>query len=102
GPVGGVAFAVRRPTPSARRRPATGLAPEPCERELDVLAGSELVGREVRAGAEVVARVPATDCDAVGLATRRVGDSELGDDRVRADSLQAKALRAAELPAQRD
>jgi hypothetical protein len=99
GSVREVNFAVRQPNPLPKHRPATGPALEPCERELDVLAGPELVDREVRAGAEVVARLRATDGDAVGLATRRVGDPELGDDRVRADVLQAKALRAAELPA---
>src|SRR5262249_48935005 len=70
------------------------------QRELDVLAGTERVGLEVGAGAEVVARPAAADGDAVGVAAVRVGDLELGEDRVVTYVLQGEVLLAAELPPQ--
>ena len=70
------------------------------ERELDVLAGAERVGGEVRAGAGIVAEGQAANGDAIGIPALRIGDLELGKSGMIAEIAQAKLLLAAELPAQ--
>jgi hypothetical protein len=71
------------------------------EGEFDVLAGAEVVGREIGARAAVVAGLRAADDDPVAAPAVGVEDRELGKDRVVAEILEAERLLAAELTAQR-
>ncbi|EXI64940.1 MAG: hypothetical protein AW08_03563 [Candidatus Accumulibacter adjunctus] len=70
------------------------------QREFDVLAGSEVVGREVRTRAAVVAGLVAADDDAVAPPAVGVVHRELGKHRVVTEILEAEALLASVLPAQ--
>ena len=87
---------------AARQR---GLAATPLgqlgQRELDVLAGAQVVGREVGAAAEVAAQRVAADGHAVVRAALRVVHAEVGEHRLVAQVLQLESLLAAELAAQR-
>jgi len=71
------------------------------ERELDVLAGAQRVGHKVRAGAEIIAQTIAADSHAVGAPALRIGDSEVGKDRLAAEIDELELLLPPELPAQR-
>ena len=70
------------------------------EHVLDMLAGAQQVGGEVRAGAVVVARVRAPDRNAILAAVGRVSDLEFREDGFIAHVLETEGLRAAELAAQ--
>jgi hypothetical protein len=86
----------------AARQRSLGAAPlgQPGERELDVLAGAQVVGCEVRAAAEVAAQRTAADGHAVLRAALRVVHAELGEHWLVAQVLQLESLLAAELAAQ--
>ena len=73
---------------------------QPGEGELDVLAGAELGGGEVRAGAVVPAGLPAADRHAIAGSGDGVAHPELGEDGLAPEILEAERLLAAELPAQ--
>lgn len=77
-----------------------GATLEARQHELDVLAGTQVIRGEIRAGAEVVARLRTTDGDAIGAAARRVRDEELGEHRLVAEILDLEFLLATELPSQ--
>src|SRR5207302_705704 len=81
---------------------AAALGFEPAERELDVLAGAQVVGGEVAAGAEVGAQLATADEDAIRALRLRIGDLEFGKDRMVAEVLELERLLAAELASQLD
>ena len=88
---------------AARER---GLAAAPLgefgERELDMLARAEVIGRVVEARAVVVAGREAADHDAVTALAHTAGaDPVFGEHRLIADVVQLERLLAAELAAQR-
>lgn len=93
-------FAVRRveAAPECRATAAPGF--DAGEREFDVLASAQIVGGEVRAGAEVFAGAAPADRDAVVSAALRIGDGELGEYGLGAEVFNYKGLIPAELPAQ--
>jgi hypothetical protein len=74
---------------------------EPPERELDVLAGAEVIRREVRAGAEVLPRRAAADGHPIARAALGIVDAKIGEDRIASEILEAELLLAPELAAQR-
>src|SRR5574337_1069151 len=86
----------------AMREGRLGAAPllEFREHELDVLAGAQLVGGVVRAGAIIVAGQFAANRYAIAALRLRVADAELGKERLRAEILQPESLLAAKLAAQ--
>ncbi len=81
-----------------------GLAAAPLgqlgQRELDVLAGAQVVGRKVGAAAEVAAQRVAADGHAVVRGALWVVHAEVGEHRLVAQVLQLESLLAAELAAQ--
>ena len=86
---------------TARQRGlAAALLGQAGERELDVLAGAQVVGREVGAAAEVAAQRAAADGHAVARAALRVVHAEVGEHRFVPQVLQLEGLFAAELAAQ--
>jgi hypothetical protein len=68
--------------------------------EFDVLAGAEIVGREIGAGAAVVARLRAADDDPVAAPAFGVEDGEIGKHGIVAQILESEGLLATELAAQ--
>ncbi len=73
---------------------------EPPEHELDVLAGPQRIGREVRARAVVLTGLRAANRHAVRTAALRVAYLEVREDGLSADVRQGKPLFASELAAQ--
>ena len=86
-----------RTHPNPRR---VGFTHQLRKRELDVLATAKRVGREIRAGAGIVAGIAATNGDAVVIPALRIRDLKLGEGGMIAKILQAIFLLAAKLPAQ--
>ena len=76
-------------------------AHECCQRELDVLAGAQLVGGVIGTGAVVIARIQPAYRHAVGAARFRVAHLEFGEKRFGTQVLQRELLLAPELAAQR-
>jgi hypothetical protein len=74
---------------------------QPREREFNVFAGAQFVGRKVGRGAEIVAWLRPADGHVIGGLRLRIADAELGEKRLRADVLQPEHLLAPELAAQR-
>lgn len=90
-----------------RRTPPAGegglrptLLPEPGQNELDVLAGAQLVGGVVRAGAVVVAGTETAYRHAIAGLRLWVADAKLRKERLVAPVLQSEHLIAPELAAQ--
>jgi len=57
-----------------------------------MLAGTQVVDPEIRAGAEVVADPVSADCDPVVLSRLRVGEGKIGKNRVLTQVFQEKLL----------
>jgi hypothetical protein len=92
-------FAVRRLKSGAQSRDAAALAFQNGQGELDVLAGAERVGGEIRTRAVVVSRLHAANVDAIGIPRLRIKHIEDGKNRMFAGVFEAKVLLAAELTA---
>jgi hypothetical protein len=93
-------LAVRRRETAGQRRLATAARLQPRQRELDVLAGTQVVGGVVPAGALIAARLEATGRDEVVRAAVGVVDAEDREHRLGAKIAQGKGLLAPELAAQ--
>jgi hypothetical protein len=94
-------FAVRRHEPTCQRGLAAALALQPGERELDVLAGAQVIGGEIRTGAEILSQCAAADRHAIARAAVGVMHPEVGEHRFAAEILEVETLLAAKLAAQR-
>ena len=88
----------RAPAPPCRRAAPRS---EFGEREFDVFAGAEIIGRKVQACAKVVAGCRAAHGDAVVSASLGIAHAELRKHRLAAEIGQLETLLAAELSAQR-
>ncbi len=93
-------LAVRWRMATRQRRLAAAARLQPRQREFDVLAGTQVVGGVVPAGALVVPGRQTADGDEVMRAAVGVVDAERGEHRLRAKVAQGKGLFAPELAAQ--
>src|SRR5579883_1198292 len=93
-------LAVAGPRASAQRPHSSRTTLESRQNEFDVLAGTEIIGGEVRAAAEVVAGLPTANGDAIPATALGVGDAVFREHRLLAEILDLELLLAAELPAQ--
>ena len=82
-----------------RGAPAT-FALQLCQHELDMLAGTEIIGGEIRARAETLSRQRAAYRYAVAPATRGIDHTEFGEHWFAAGILKLEILIAPELAAQ--
>ncbi|MHB8428776.1 MAG: hypothetical protein ACYDGU_13720 [Acidiferrobacterales bacterium] len=83
-----------------KRRLGAALLLQPGECEFNVLAGSQLVGRVIWAGAEVVVRLQSADSHAVVGLRLRIADQKVREEGLRAKIFQVKGLLPSELAAQ--
>src|SRR5579885_1318757 len=93
-------LAVAGPRASAQRPHSSRTTLESRQNEFDVLAGTEIIGGEVRASAEVVSGLPTANGDAIPATALGVGDAVFREDRLVAEILDLESLLAAELPSQ--
>ena len=91
----------RSTKPGGQRCLAMWLGGELRKGEFDVLAGTEIVGREVRTRTVIVAGLCAANRHAIAAAAIRVENGEFGENGIVAKIFEHERLFAAELAAQR-
>ena len=95
-----IEFAVGRMKAPHQRLPAAALCLQLPEHKFNVLADPEVIGGEIRAGAEILANLSAANSYAVTATAARVGDGEFREYRFVTEIFIFERLRASKLPAQ--
>jgi len=91
----------RRMVAARKRRLGTAFLFQLCQGEFDVLADAQFIGRVVRAGAKIVARIQPANRHAVAALRLRITDAEIREEWFSPKTFQTKRLLAPKLPPQR-